>query len=164
MIEVEVAKLMMDEGRNPVVILKEVDGNRILPIWIASSEANAIGMALAGQSFQRPLTHDLLATMVRSLEATLVKVLIAELQNNTFFATLLLHLRGEQLTVDARPSDSIALALRLGAPVFVAEKLLAAQLDASEVGQLKQSPEERAEELKRYVEQLRPEDFGKFQM
>jgi len=165
-VEVQVAKLVIDENtKSPVVILKEVDGNRMLPIWIGSAEANAIAAVLAGQTFPRPLTHDLLSDIIRGLDASIVKIVIGDLRDNTFFATVLVHGATEQLTFDARPSDSIALALRASCPIYVAPKLFESSGDRLEPSQITpQSQEERAEELRRHLEQLRPEDFGKFRM
>jgi bifunctional DNase/RNase len=165
-IEVQVTRLMIDENTNsPVVVLKEAKGERHLPIWIGSNEANAIAMGLSGQKFQRPLTHDLLSTVIRGLRGNVVKILISDLKDNTFYATILLQGEHELLTVDARPSDSIAVALREGAPIFVDEKLLDGQSDRLGGFQPpKQSEEERAAELRRYLEQLSPEDFGRFQL
>ncbi len=165
MIEVQVTRLMIDENTNsPVVFLKEADGERALPIWIGATEANAIAMGLSGQKFQRPLTHDLLSTVIKGLHGSVVKILISDLKDNTFYATILLQGEKEMLTVDARPSDSIAVALREGAPIFVDERLLDGQSGQSGSFQTpRPNAEERAAELRRYLEQLSPEDFGKFQ-
>jgi bifunctional DNase/RNase len=166
-IEVQVSGLAIDEKtKSPVVILQEVDGKRILPIWIGQNEANAIALEMAGQKFQRPLTHDLLITVIKSLRGGVVKVLISELKDNTFYATILLQYDSQMLAVDARPSDSIALALRARCPIFVSEKLFdggpGEKVEPERVRQL--TEEERAEELRRYLENLNPEDFGKFQL
>jgi uncharacterized protein len=168
LIEVQVSGLAIDDKtKSPVVILQEVDGKRILPIWIGQNEANAIALELAGQKFQRPLTHDLLISVVRGLRADVVKVLISELKENTFFATILLkHDAEEMLAVDARPSDSIALALRAKSPIYVSEKLFdggsGEKVETESLRHL--TDEEQAEELRRYLESLNPEDFGKFQL
>ena len=166
MIEVQVAKLYVgDKTNNAAVILKELEGDRVLPIWIGSGEANAIAMVLQGQSFPRPLTHDLVASIVRGLRASITKVLISDLRDKTFYATVLVHGSKEELTFDARPSDSIALALRAGCPIFVSEKLLEAQGERVDPLQMRPpSAQERAEELRRHLERLSPEDFGKFQI
>jgi bifunctional DNase/RNase len=165
-IEVQVARLMIDENTNsPVVVLKETDGDRVLPIWIGATEANAIAMGLSGKRFQRPLTHDLLSTVIRGLHGNVVKILISDLKDNTFYATILLQGERELVTVDARPSDSIAVALRENAPIFVAEQLLDDQ--GGRVGPFqttKPSAEERAAELRRHLEGMSPEDFGRFQL
>lgn len=166
MVEVQVSKLLIDENTNsPVVILKEMDGERILPIWIGAPEANAIAMGMSGQKFQRPLTHDLLSTVIKGLHGAVVRIVISDLKDNTFFATILLKGEKEMLTLDARPSDSIAVALREGSPIYVAEKLFDGQGERLEQYRLpRQSEEERAEELRRRLEGLSPEDFGKFHL
>jgi bifunctional DNase/RNase len=166
-IEVQVSGLAIDEKtKSPVVILQEVEGKRILPIWIGQNEANAIALEMAGQKFQRPLTHDLLITVIKGLRASVVKVLISELKENTFYATILLQYDSEMLAVDARPSDSIAVALRARSPIFVSEKLFdgGAGEKVDEQNLRQPSEKERADELRRYLENLDPEDFGKFQL
>ncbi len=167
-IEVRVSGLAIDEKtKSPVVILQEVDGKRILPIWIGQNEANAIALEMAGQKFQRPLTHDLLVSVIRGLRADVVKAIISELKDNTFYATVLLKRDGQDmLAVDARPSDSIALALRARSPIYVSEKLFdggpGEKVESESLRHL--SEEEQAEELRRYLEGLNPEDFGRFQL
>ncbi|MFH1220551.1 MAG: bifunctional nuclease family protein [Candidatus Eisenbacteria bacterium] len=153
----KVWRLALD-GRTdtPVVVLQEVNGKRVLPIWIGRSEARAIAMELAGQKFQRPLTHDLLKTIIDGLQGAVRKIVITDLKENTFFAKLFIEKGEEIIGIDARPSDSIALALKSKAPVFVAEELLREQ-PAEEL-----SEDERAEALRKYLDELNPEDFGKF--
>jgi len=157
-IEVKINGLAVDaQAKSHVVILKEKEGERVLPIWIGPAEAQAIARELAGQRFPRPLTHDLLATIVEGLKAKVTRVVISDLRENTFFAHLVIEKDGEVVAIDARPSDSIAVALRCGADVFVNEKLL------NEPGEQEEpSPEEKAEELRRFLENLDPEDFGKY--
>ena len=157
-VEVKINGLAVDaQAKSHVVILKEKDGERVLPIWIGPAEAQAIARELAGQRFQRPLTHDLLANIVDGLKAKVTRVVIAELKDNTFFAHLLLDRDGEAVVIDARPSDSIAVALRCGADIFVNEKLL------NEPGEQDEpTAEEKAQELRKFLENLDPEDFGKY--
>ena len=157
-VEVKINGLAVDaQAKSHVVILKEKDGERVLPIWIGPAEAQAIARELAGQRFPRPLTHDLLANIVEGLKARVTRVVIAELRDNTFFAQLLIDRDGEAVVVDARPSDSIAVALRCGADIFVNEKLL------NEPGEQEEpTPEEKAQELRKFLEDLDPEDFGKY--
>lgn len=158
MVEMKVWKLALDDRTDtPVVILQEMSGTRILPIWIGRAEARAIAMELAGQSFQRPLTHDLMKTIVEGLGASIRKVCIDDLKNNTFYAKIFIDKDDEIVGIDARPSDSIALALRAKSPIFIAEELLREQPDTAEM-----SDDERAEALRRYLDDLDPEDFGKF--
>jgi uncharacterized protein len=157
-VEVKINGLAVDAGaKSHVVILKEKDGERVLPIWIGPAEAQAIARELAGQRFPRPLTHDLLATIVEGLKAKVTRVVISDLRDNTFFANLVIEKDGEVVSIDARPSDSIAVALRCGADIFVNEKLLAEPGEQEEP-----SEEEKAQELRRFLENLDPEDFGKY--
>lgn len=157
-VEVKINGLAVDaQAKSHVVILKEKDGERVLPIWIGPAEAQAIARELAGQRFPRPLTHDLLATIVEGLKAKVTRVVISELRENTFFASLVIEREGEVVSIDARPSDSIAVALRCGAEIFVNEKLLAEPGEQEEP-----TDEEKAQELRRFLENLDPEDFGKY--
>jgi bifunctional DNase/RNase len=157
-VEMKVWKLALDDRTDtPVVILQELSGSRILPIWIGRGEARAIAMELASQKFQRPLTHDLLKTVIEGLGAKIRKVCIEDLKNNTFYAKIFIEKDDEIVGIDARPSDSIALALRAKSPIFLAEELLREQPDTAEM-----SEDERAEALRRYLDELNPEDFGKF--
>jgi bifunctional DNase/RNase len=163
MIEVNVAHLGLDRATNtPVVILQEKDGERVLPIWIGPAEASAIAMEIHGVKFARPLTHDLVKQIVLGLGAELQRVLISQVKENTYYAELHL-LRGEQVVhVDARPSDSIAVALRCKAPIFTDESLL--ELTALETVEpfAPEGDDQDAESLRSYLEKLNPEDFGKF--
>lgn len=157
-VEVKINGLAVDaQAKSHVVILKEKDGERVLPIWIGPAEAQAIARELAGQRFQRPLTHDLIASIVEGLKARVTRVVIADLKDNTFFAQLLVDRDGEVVVVDARPSDSLAVALRCGADIFVNEKLLAEPGEQDEP-----TEEEKAQELRKFLENLDPEDFGKY--
>jgi len=184
--EVTVASLGLDKSSNtPVVILKEKEGERVLPIWIGPGEASAIAMKLAGIEFSRPLTHDLLETVVRGLGSELVRVLITKVVENTYYASLIFRKDDELISVDSRPSDSIALALRAEAPIFADDSLL--ELTALEIeeaafeagegdieaeflseagseGTATGEPGEgpRGEGLKDYLRGLNPEDFGRF--
>lgn len=126
MVEMALNKIKIDESRNEqVIVLKEKTGNRLLPVVIGIAEVNAIKLKLSGIKPPRPLTHDLLISIVENLGAKLQKVLIDRLQNNTFFAKLILSVNGsKEVLIDARPSDSVALALRAGIPIFVEEEVL----------------------------------------
>lgn len=155
MVEMRVSGLRMDENaQSPVVILQEVDGKRVLPIWIGHPEAAAIAMKLAGKKFERPLTHDLLKTVIEGLKASLQQVAVTELRQNTFFAKIVLGRDNEVVGIDARPSDSIALAIRMGAPIYVAEDLFKAR------GGVEATPEDSAQRLRDFLEGMDPEDFG----
>jgi uncharacterized protein len=175
MIEVSVARLGLDSvSSSYVVILQEKGGDRLLPIWIGQPEAESIVMEMNHIHPPRPLTHDLCKRLITGMGASLRRVQITKVQDNTYFAELHLH-RGEDVFhIDARPSDSIAIALRFAAPIFAQESLLTAieveeSEDASEEeGEIPLTPEEprdlSAEQLKEYLEKMRPEDFGKFHL
>jgi uncharacterized protein len=125
LVEVKVQSLGLDRSSNtPVVVLRELAGERVLPIWIGPGEASAIAMQLAEMTFGRPLTHDLLVSVLRGLGGTLRKVVITRVEENTYFAELQIHRDGEVVRVDARPSDSIAVALRTRARIFADDELL----------------------------------------
>ena len=162
MIEVRVAHLGLDRTTNtPVVILQEREGERVLPIWIGPAEASAIAMELAGVKFARPLTHDLLKQLIVGLGAELRKVIITQVKDNTYFAELHIHRDEDVIQVDARPSDSIAVALRLKAPIFTSRDLL--DMPAEPLVENAPDPSQLdAESLKDYLQKLNPEDFGKF--
>jgi len=163
LVEVRVAHLGVDRSTSsPVVVLQEATGSRVLPIWIGPAEANAIAVELAGVKFSRPLTHDLLKQVILGLGGELRKVLITSVRDSTYFAELHIYRDGHDVfQVDARPSDSIALALRLKAPIFATESLLdLVPPDAIEL-RPDQGPLD-ADALKTYLENLDPEDFGKF--
>ena len=124
MIQVRVSGLAVDQTtQNPVVLLEALEEKGVLPIWIGQPEASAIAFQLAGQTFERPLTHDLLRIVIEGFEARVKKVVITELRGNTFYAKIYLGRGEEILAIDARPSDSIALALRTQAPMFVSDEL-----------------------------------------
>ncbi|MFN0150582.1 MAG: bifunctional nuclease family protein [bacterium] len=161
MVEVKVAGIALDDrSKTPIVILQEKSGTRVLPIWIGPNEASSIAMELAGKKFQRPLTHDLMKTMIEGLCATVSRVVITELRDNTFYAKIVVMRQNEILSIDARPSDSIALAVRSKSPIFVAPELLGPDQGHDQP----QSDEERAEALKKHLRDMNPEDFGKFSM
>ena len=164
MIQVRVAHLGLDRATNtPVVILQEHEGERVLPIWIGPAEANAIAMELAGMKFSRPLTHDLLKQVIVGLGADLRKVIITQVKDNTYYAELHIYRGDAVIQIDARPSDSIAVALRLKAPIFTSEELL--DVTAIDMGDpaTEQGPQPLdPDQLKSYLQGLDPEDFGKF--
>ena len=170
-VEVRVNGLILEhKTQQNIVILREAEGERILPIWIGPGEAQAVRRILSEETFPRPLTHDLCYIMLEGLKARITKVVIADLRENTFFASIFVERESTVLSVDARPSDSIALALRAKAPIFVNEKLLQPppREEAAEAGgeasPREMTEEEKAEQLRRYLEGLNPEDFGKFQL
>jgi len=163
-IEVRVAHLGLDKTTNtPVVILQEQGGERVLPIWIGPAEASAIAMELAGMKFARPLTHDLLKQVIVGLGADLRKVIITRVKDNTYYAELHIYRGDAIINIDARPSDSIAVALRLKAPIFTSDDLLEnTAIDTSELSAESNPQALDADALKNYLQNLDPEDFGKF--
>jgi len=170
MIEVTVVRLGLDSSSNSyVVILREKDGQRLLPIWIGQPEAESIVNAMNQIKPQRPNAHDLGKAFIVGLGGALRRVTITRVENNTYYAEMQIDGFNGLLRVDARPSDSIALALRLGAPIFAPQELLTTfdsdegAADADETAfDLSGEHELTAEQLKAYLENLRPEDFGKF--
>jgi bifunctional DNase/RNase len=176
MIEVTVARLGLDSASNSyVVILQEKGGDRLLPIWIGQPEAESIVMEMNGIKPPRPLTHDLCKRLIQGMGGSLRRIQITKVKDNTYYAELHVH-RGEDVYhIDARPSDSIAIALRLSAPIYAQESLLtsiAAEEDGSDEEPSIASRSEaeleqmrlNAEQLKEYLEKMRPEDFGKFNL
>ena len=173
LVEVRVQSLGLDRANNnPVVILQERDGERVLPIWIGPGEASAIAMQLADWTFSRPLTHDLIVSVLGGLGGSLERVIITQVVENTYFAELIIQRNGGVISVDARPSDSIAVALRMKAKIFADEALLErATVEISEEESVSldaDSPEEfpppevKPEDLEDYLRKLDPEDFGRF--
>jgi len=173
MIEVVVARLGLDAStQSYVVVLQEKAGSRLLPIWIGQPEAESIVMHIHNMKRARPLTHDLCRSVIVGLGATLRRVQITRVEKNTYYAELHLDRGGNLVRIDARPSDSIAIAVRLDAPIFAAEELLMEQeeeadenaFNASDSATSREEMELSAEQLKAYLEHLRPEDFGKFNL
>jgi bifunctional DNase/RNase len=159
-LRVEIKGLMLDPSSNvPIVILRDVENQLFLPIWIGISEAQAIASRIEGIEPPRPMTHDLLRSIVDHLGGTLAKVVISDLKENTFFATLHVRQGDREVSVDARPSDAIALALRADAPIFVLQSVLnqaqAVDLAAKATDQ---------EKLKKWLEEISPEELGKWTM
>jgi hypothetical protein len=144
-------------GNQPIVLLKEREGERYLPIWIGTSEATAIAFALQGVVTARPMTHDLLKTILDELAVNVSRILITELREGTFYATIEMGRNGTPLEISSRPSDAIALAVRLGVPIFAHEDVLG---EASIV--IREDEEQQEEEVERFrefLENVRPEDF-----
>ncbi|MDE2773015.1 MAG: bifunctional nuclease family protein [Gemmatimonadota bacterium] len=172
LVEVKVQSLGLDRSSNtPVVILEETGGERVLPIWIGPGEASAIAMQLADMEFSRPLTHDLLVAVLNGLGGSLRKVVISRVEKNTYYAELIVHRNGEVISVDARPSDSIAIALRTKARIFAQDDLLErASIEIAEEAPdpgstpKGEGPSETMdpEQLEEHLRRLNPEDFGRF--
>jgi uncharacterized protein len=159
-IEMSIKGLMVDPVTNmPIVILRDQAGQKVLPIWVGMSEANAIALQIENISTPRPMTHDLLRNVIHDLKATVRKIVVCDLQENTFYALIYLALNGDTLMIDARPSDAIALALRTRAPIFVEESVIdnAKPFDAA-------TDKPDAERLHKWLESLDPDDLGKYKM
>ena len=145
-------------GKQPIVLLKTVDGNRFLPIWIGHPEAAAILMKLQGAQTPRPMTHDLLNDMLENLEAKCERVSVTELRDNTFYASITISVNGAEVEIDSRPSDAIALAVRCQAPIFAAEEVI--EESSIEFEHEVEDQEEVVEKFKDFLEEVSPEDFA----
>jgi uncharacterized protein len=145
-------------GKQPIVLLKTVDSNKFLPIWIGHPEAAAILMKLQGATTPRPMTHDLLVDMLGELDVRCTQVAVTELRDNTFFASITLSVNGREVEIDSRPSDALALAVRSGAPIFAAEDVIAES--AIEFEHEVEDTEEVVDRFKEFLDQVTPEDFA----
>lgn len=163
MLEVSVKYLRVEQNTNtPIVVLQEKDGDRMIPIYIGHAEANAIAMELADVKFERPLTHDLMQQVIIGLGAELSRVVLTRVEKSTYYAELHLRRDDHVIQIDARPSDGIAIALRLKAPIFAAEDLLNISSSEETIAPDVGSEMLDSDALKKYLEKLDPEDFGKF--
>ncbi|HPL64286.1 MAG TPA: bifunctional nuclease family protein [Syntrophales bacterium] len=161
----KVAGLTIDPLTNtPIVILKDLDEKRALPIWIGLFEASAIATELEKITFSRPMTHDLMNQLLKSLDVNITMIEINDLKDNTFFAVIHIVRNGTSLKVDSRPSDAIALALRANAPIYVSLKVLEKSKSMDAVKKGLQIDDVKNEKLKEFLESLSPEDFGKYKM
>jgi len=155
-IEMTIKGLMVDPITNtPIVILRDKDGQKVLPIWVGIFEANAIALQIENISTPRPMTHDLLRNVIHDLKASVQKIVVCDLQDSTFYALIYLVLNGEVVAIDARPSDAIALALRTRAPIFVEETVIdnAKTVDVT-------ADKADADRLHKWLESLDPDDLG----
>ena len=146
-------------GKQPIVLLKTVDGNKFLPIWIGHPEAAAILMKLQGASTPRPMTHDLLSDVLDQMEAKCEKVSVTELRDNTFFASITISMNGSEMEIDSRPSDALALAVRTSAPIFAADDVIeesAIEFEGEEV----EDTEQVVDKFKEFLDNVTPEDFA----
>jgi bifunctional DNase/RNase len=159
-VEMQIRGLVIDRITNmPIVVLKDVAGDAVLPIWVGIFEANAISEELEKTTRPRPMTHDLLRNMVRGLNAVVRKVVVSELRDDTFYAVIWMEQDGEPVAMDARPSDAIALALRWDCPIFASRSVL----DSAK--QVPQSPRDMdGEEARRLLENLNDDDLGRYKM
>ena len=155
-IEMSIKGLMVDPISNmPIVILRDKEGSKTLPIWVGMFEANAIALQIENISTPRPMTHDLLRNVIHDLKASVQKIVVCDLQDSTFYALIYLTLNGEVVAIDARPSDAIALALRTRAPIFVEEAVIdnAKTVDVT-------ADKADADRLHKWLESLDPDDLG----
>jgi len=159
-VEMKIRGLMMDPVTNmPIVILKDVSGDSVLPIWVGIYEANAIALEIEKVATPRPMTHDLLKNVLLGLDTHVRKVVVNELREDTFFALIWLERDGRVISIDSRPSDALALALRLDCPIFVDYEVLKSSKLASAV-----SDKVSSEELRKWLENLNDEDLGRYKM
>ncbi len=159
-VEMKIRGLMMDPVTNmPIVILKDVNGDAVLPIWVGIYEANAIALEIEKVTTPRPMTHDLIKNLLTGLDTSVRKVVVNDLREDTFFAVIWLERNGQIISVDSRPSDALAIALRLDCPIFVDDEVLKSSKLASSV-----SDRVSSEELRKWLEGLNDEDLGRYKM
>jgi bifunctional DNase/RNase len=159
-IEMSIKGLMVDPITNmPIVILRDKAGQKVLPIWVGIFEANAIALQIENVATPRPMTHDLLRNVIEDLKASVQKIVVSDLQDNTFYALIYLLLEGGVVAIDARPSDAIALALRTRAPIYVEEAVID---NAKTFDPIPEKAD--AERLQKWLESLDPDDLGKYKM
>jgi len=159
-VEMKIRGLMMDPVTNmPIVVLKDVGSDTVLPIWVGIYEANAIALEIEKVATPRPMTHDLIRNLLNGLETRVHKIVVSELRDETFFAVIWLERDGHIISVDSRPSDALALALRMDCPIFVSDEVLKASKAASAT-----SDRVSQEELRKWLENLNDEDLGRYKM
>jgi len=159
-VEMKIRGLMMDPVTNmPIVVLKDIQGSSILPIWVGIYEANAIALEIEKVTTPRPMTHDLIKNLLMGLGSGLRKVVVSELKDDTFYAVIWMERDGEMIAIDSRPSDALALALRLDCPIYVEEDVLKSSKVSNAV-----SDKANSEELRRWLENLSDEDLGQYKM
>ena len=151
------------------MILKDTDEKKVLPIWVGIFEANAIALEMEQVSTPRPMTHDLLKNIIEGFQAQVARIVVNDLKDNTFYAVITINLNGNEVLIDARPSDAIALALRVNAPIFVAEKVIeeAKSIEFAEQvasGEREGESMPESDDWKKWLENLKPEDFGKYEI
>jgi bifunctional DNase/RNase len=159
-VEMKIRGLMMDPVTNmPIVVLKDMSGDAVLPIWVGIYEANAIALEIEKVTTPRPMTHDLIKVLLMGLETSIKKVVVSELKDETFYALIWLEREGRLMSVDSRPSDALALALRHDCPIFVDDKVLHSSKSSTTV-----SEKVNDEELRKWLEGLNDEDLGRYKM
>lgn len=159
-IEMKIKGLVVDPiSKMPIVVLEDLKSERLLPIWIGVFEANAIALKIENIVTPRPMTHDLLKNMLEKFKITIDKIVVNDVRDNTFYALIYFRSEGETFTIDSRPSDAIALALRTDAPIYVEEEVV------QKAHSIKSGEDlEDSEKLKKWLENLKPEDLGKYKM
>jgi len=158
--EFKIKGLIMDPLTNsPIVILQSLEKNTLLPIWVGIFEANAIALQIERIDTPRPLTHDLIKNILLQLDANVDKIVVTDLQENTFYAVIHLRMNGDHITIDSRPSDAIALALRTDAPIYVTEEVIN---NSRNISLEKENLD--SEDIKKWLESLNPDDMGKYKM
>jgi bifunctional DNase/RNase len=159
-VEMKIRGLMMDPVNNmPIVVLKDVNGTAILPIWVGIYEANAIALEIEKVATPRPMTHDLIRNLLFGLEAGVKKVVVSDLKDDTFYAVIWVEKNGEMISVDSRPSDALAIALRLDCPIYVEETVLRSSKSTNAVVENTNN-----EEIRKWLENLSDEDLGRYKM
>lgn len=159
-IEMKIRGLMMDPVTNmPIVILKDVSGNSVLPIWVGVYEANAIALEIEKVATPRPMTHDLIKNLLTGLNTSVRKVVVSDLREDTFYAVIWLEQDGQTISIDSRPSDALAVALRLDCPIFVEEDVLKSSKVSTSTAEKATS-----EELRKWLENLNDDDMGRYKM
>jgi len=159
-VEMKIRGLMMDPVSNmPIVLLKDVGSDTVLPIWVGVYEANAIALEIEKVSTPRPMTHDLIKNVLTGLEALVHKVVVTELKDDTFYAVIWLEREGQIVSIDSRPSDALALALRMDCPIFVEDEVLKSSKQTNNP-----VPAVSSEELRKWLEDLGDDDLGKYKM
>ena len=159
-VEMKIRGLMMDPVSNmPIVILRDVNGGTLLPIWVGTYEANAIALEIEKVATPRPMTHDLIRTLLTGLSAGVRKVVVSELKDDTFYAVIWLERDGQLISIDSRPSDALAIALRVDCPIYVDDSVLSSSKAASAI-----SERINDDELRRWLEGLGDEDLGRYKM
>jgi uncharacterized protein len=159
-VEMKIRGLMMDpQTNNPIVVLKDVNGTAILPIWVGIYEASAIASEIEKQAAPRPMTHDLIRNLLFGLEAAVKKIVVSDLRDDTFYAVIWLERDGEMISVDSRPSDALAIALRMDCPIFVDDAVLKTSRENTSVAEVGSN-----EDLRKWLESLSDEDLGRYKM
>lgn len=166
-LEMKVAGIALDPSSNaPIVVLRDLEGKYVLPIWIGIMEASAIAASLEGVHYSRPMTHDLFKSMIETLGVRVDKIEVVDIRDNVFYALITVDNNGNKLSIDARPSDAIAIALRAECSIFVADHVVkeAVRVDTGKesTGKVIVGFEQDKEKLKEILEKMSPEDFGKF--